>query len=171
VSVQPWSVRELLAYLDRVEPGLARLNYYELLDVGAGAGPAMIQEAFHRLASRIHPDRYRTLIDPADHARLSTVYARLSLAYSVLRDGEQRRRYLEEMAKGRDHAPSRGGDEAAALKLLSPKAQRLYRRARASMSRGDASTAVLELRMALAHERGSQLLLDALADAEVLLKR
>lgn len=166
-----WSVRDLLAYLDRVEPALRRLNYYELLDVGPGAGPAMIQESFHRLASRIHPDRYRTLISPADQNRLTTVYARIALAYTVLRDDEQRRRYLEEMARDRPGVTEQPTDASNAVKMLGPKAQRLYRRAQASLRRGDAATAVLELRMALAHERGSELLLEALAEAEAALAR
>lgn len=166
-----WTVREVLAYLDRVEPALGRLDYYELLDVGAGAGPALIQESFHRLASRIHPDRYRTLISSADHDRLTTVYARISLAYTVLRDNEQRRRYLEEMARKRPEAIAQAADPAAAARMLSPKAQRHYRRAQASLQRGDATGAVLELRMALAHERGSELLREALAEAEAQLKR
>jgi len=163
-------VRELLAYLDRVEPGLDRLNYFELLDVDGEAGDRAIQESFHRLAGRIHPDRYRHVISAADLDRVTTVYARIAHAYTELRDPTRRTRYLQELAAAGKQpgaaGPPVGGDVDAALALLSPKAQRLYRRAQAALSSGDSASAVLNLRMALTSDRGSALLLEALADAE-----
>ncbi len=167
-------VRDLLAYLDRVEPGLDRLNYFELLDVDGDAGDRAIQESFHRLAGRIHPDRYRHVISARDLDRLTTVYARIAHAYTELRDPTRRTRYVQELAAAGKQTgtaaaasgPAAGGDTEAALALLSPKAQRLFRRAQAALRSGDTGSAVLNLRMALASDRGSALLLEALAEAE-----
>jgi len=167
--------RELLAYLDRVERGLDKLTYFELLDIAGDAGDRAITDSFHRLAGRIHPDRYRQALAPADLDRLTTVYARIAHAYTELRDPARRKRYVEEMtraapAAGATPAPA-AGDADAALSLLSPKAQRLYRRAEAALRGGDAASAILNLRMALASDRGSELLREALADAEARQKK
>ncbi len=174
--------RDLLAYLDRVEPGLDRLSYFELLDIDGDAGDRAIQESFHRLAGRIHPDRYRQVLSASDLERLTTVYARIAHAYTELRDPARRKRYVADLAGGSGGkpaaaggvpaaAPAAGGDTDAALALLNPKAQRLYRRAEASLRSGDVASAVLNLRMALAIDRGSALLREALADAEARQKK
>src|SRR3970040_2058685 len=91
-------VRELLAYLDRVEPSLDRLNYFELLDVDGEAGDRAIQESFHRLGGRIPHDRYPPRISAAALERVTTVYARIAHAYTELRDPTRRTRYLQELA-------------------------------------------------------------------------
>jgi DnaJ-class molecular chaperone len=176
-----YDTRDLLAYLDRVEPGLDRLSYFELLDIDGDAGDRAIQESFHRLAGRIHPDRYRQTLSARDLERLTTVYARIAHAYTELRDPARRKRYVADLAGGSGGrpaatgaapaAPAAGGDTEAALAMLNPKAQRLYRRAEASLRSGDVASAVLNLRMALAIDRGSALLREALADAEARQKK
>lgn len=161
-----FSIRELLEYLDRVEPNLDKLNLFELLDIAVGADGDSIQDSFHRLAGRLHPDRYRHDVKPEDHDRLTTVYARIASAYTVLRDPKQRDAYLAKLARDDD---GKGASETSALSLLSPKAQRYYRRARAALGTNDVHSALLNLRMALASDRNSALLKRALADAEAKL--
>jgi DnaJ-class molecular chaperone len=158
------SSRELLAYLDRVEPALDRLTHFELLDVERTADGDAIQRAFHRIAARMHPDRHRAHITPAQHERLNIVYGRIAEAYRVLRSDLARQQYLAQLAASDGTQGTVGGEDAA--RLLGPKAQRLYRRAQAELRRGDVASAVLNLKMALRADPGSALLVQALAAAE-----
>jgi curved DNA-binding protein CbpA len=161
-----WTKRDLLAYLDRVEPALTALDHFELLDIGHEASEAQIQRAFHLMASRLHPDLYRLELSPRDHERLNIVYGRIAEAYQTLRDPEARDRYLRSAARDAAEAPpAESADPEAAVKLLSPKAQRLYRRAMAALRTGDATSAMLNLKVALAQHPQSALLKEALAAA------
>jgi curved DNA-binding protein CbpA len=150
--VKAWSVREVLAFLDRVEPVLGRMSYFELLDVGTDAGDDDVQRAFHGMAASLHPDRHRQGLTVGQRERLTIVYARIAEAYRVLRDAPGREAYRHA------HPPAIAGEPAVAAELgdeehlarLHPKAQSLYRRAQAALRTGDRTSALLNLRMALA---------------------
>ena len=158
-----WSKREVLAYLDRVESALDGLSHFELLDVPGDATTTHVQDAFHQMAARLHPDLYRTQLTPTDFERLTRVYARIAEAYRALRSDDERKKYLLAIARKqeRNEAPATGGDPVA---LLGRKAQRLYRRAQTALRRGDRASALLSLRMAAALEPQSALLREALAE-------
>jgi curved DNA-binding protein CbpA len=166
VSQRAWTRREVLAFLDRIEPVLDKLNHFELLDVGADASGEAIQAAFHRVASGIHPDQLRRDLTGAQRERLTIVYARVAGAYRVLRDPDQRARYVREEVAREEAAGDEGLDEQDALALLSPKAQRHYRRARTALTTGDRASALLNLKMALALHPKSSVLLAALAELQ-----
>lgn len=157
--MKAWSVRDVLAYLHRVEKASGELDCFDLLDVSAGAGDAEIQAAFHRIAGGIHPDRHRDTLTPEQRERLTVVYARIAEAYRILRDPEARDQYLRTMARERTSAPGTAS-------MLSPKAQRLYQRAQASLRTGDRTSAVLNLKMALRLHPTSELLREALRSAK-----
>ena len=161
-----WEKRQLLAYLDRVEPAVERLTHFELLDIDSDADDNAIREAFHQMASRLHPDLYRKLIDTRDHERLNIVYGRIAQAYMVLRDPQEREKYARTLAREQPAAAAGEGDLVSAVALLSPKAQRHYRRAEASLRMGNVAAAILSLRMALATDPKSSLLKEALANAQ-----
>lgn len=160
-----WSRRDVLAYLERVERASGELDHFELLDVSADAGDAEIQAAFHRIAGGIHPDRHRRHLSPPQRERLTVVYARIAEAYRVLRDPEARRAYLERMARAPRKARARRDTGADAVAVLSPKAQRFYRRAMAALRTGDRTSALLNLKMALRLHPSSELLREALRAA------
>ena len=163
--MKPWSKRELLTYLDRVVPALEGLDHFELLDVPSDADGEAIQRAFHHMAAGLHPDRHRNVLSPEQHETLIRVYACIAEAYRVLRSPEHRKSYLlaeAERGKGEVAPPRDPQDPAAALALLSPKAQQLYRRAVAAQRTGDRASAVLNIRMALAKHPQSGFLKDAL---------
>ncbi|MCP4448676.1 MAG: J domain-containing protein [Myxococcales bacterium] len=163
--MRPWSKRELLAFLDRVMPALEGLDHFELLDGPPNADDKTIQGAFHNMAGGLHPDRHRNIVTPSQHERLIVVYARIAEAYRVLRSPEHREKYLRDEAKrrGKDAPATRAPqDPAAALALLSPKAQQLYRRAIAAGRTGDKASAMLNMRMALAKHPHSGFLKDVL---------
>jgi curved DNA-binding protein CbpA len=156
--------RDVLAYLDKVEPVLTRLTFYELLDVQPDAQDFEIQSAYHKMAGRMHPDRHKAELNAEQYERLNIVYGRITEAYRVLRNRTERDKYGREIARhGTDNI---GGDDKTAAKLLSPKAQRLYRRAQAALRTGDRASALLNLKMALRDSPNSAMLKQALADAK-----
>ena len=162
-----WQKRQLLAYLDRVEPAIEQLTHFELLDVKSNAGDHDIREAFHQMASRLHPDLYRNELTERDHERLNIVYGRLAQAYMILRDHEERDKYVRTLNKDEPAAAkTANSDPASAVALLSPKAQRHYRRAQASLRMGNVAAAILSLRMALASDPKSSFLRSALSKAQ-----
>ena len=156
--------RHLLAHLDRIEPALDKLTHFELLDLQPNANDDAIQRAYHEVAGRMHPDRHRSELSREQYDRLNTVYGRITEAYRVLRDARERETYVKHLLRD-GGAETVGTDEKSALKLLSPKAQRLYRRAIAALRTGDNPSAVLNLRMALRGHPNSALLKQALAEA------
>ena len=153
-----WSKRELLAFLERAHKALDNADHFELLDVSPSDDSTTIQRAFHEMAAGLHPDRHRRELSDEQREQLIQVYARIAEAYRVLRNPDERAKYLQEAArkqKKREEAgdaPARKGAQSTedALALLSPKAQRLYRRAMASAQTGDTASAALNMRMALA---------------------
>src|SRR5436190_15534282 len=77
---------------------LESMNYYEILRVENNASPAEIQESFHELSLRCHPDRFvEEGPEVADAA--AVVFKRAVEAYNVLRKPPLRQRYDAELAK------------------------------------------------------------------------
>jgi molecular chaperone DnaJ len=68
-------------------PPLGEPDYYHILGVDRDASPEAIKQAYHRLASRFHPDLHPN--DPDAEACLRS----LNQAYAILRDPELRARY------------------------------------------------------------------------------
>jgi curved DNA-binding protein CbpA len=166
--VKGWSRREILAYLDRVEPVLDRLDHFELLDVSADSSADQLQESFHNIAGGIHPDRLRKSLTVSQKERLTIVYARIAAAYRILKDPEKRDKYLRDELRKRADSPDtkeQALDPGSQLALLSPTAQRHYRRAMAALRIGDRTSALLNLKMALAKHPQSSILKEALQRA------
>jgi molecular chaperone DnaJ len=66
---------------------MSKRDYYEVLGVSRTATEAEIKSAYRRLAVRYHPDK-----NPGD-AEAEDKFKEAAEAYSVLSDGEQRKRY------------------------------------------------------------------------------
>lgn len=77
---------------------LESMNYYDILRVAHDASAAEVQEAFHALSLRCHPDRF---IDESVEVgeAASAVFKRLVEAYGVLRRAPLRARYDAELRK------------------------------------------------------------------------
>lgn len=71
-------------------------NYYQVLRVGFRATPEEIQQAFHDLSLRCHPDRF---VDdgPEVAAAAAAVFKRASEAYNVLRKPALKARYDQQL--------------------------------------------------------------------------
>lgn len=78
---------------------LQSLSYYEILRVADDASASEIQQAFHALSLRCHPDRF--VEEGPEVARAaSAVFKRAAEAYNVLRKPAFRKRYDAELEKG-----------------------------------------------------------------------
>jgi len=78
---------------------LDTLSYYEILRVAEDASPEEIQQAFHDLSLRCHPDRF---VDegPEVAGAAAAVFKRAAEAYNVLRKPAFRIRYDNELRRG-----------------------------------------------------------------------
>ena len=78
---------------------LQTLSYYEILRVPENASQREIQDAFHQLSLRCHPDRFVNEGHEVAGAA-SLVFKRAAEAYGILRKPALRRRYDAELSKG-----------------------------------------------------------------------
>ncbi|MNX64968.1 Chaperone protein DnaJ [compost metagenome] len=76
-------------------------DHYAVLGVETDADDATIRKAYKKLAVKLHPDRY---IDKSDAEReaAQAAFAKVSYAYNVLKDAEQRNEYdfMRQMNEG-----------------------------------------------------------------------
>lgn len=81
---------------------LGTMSYYEILRVADDASAGEIQQAFHDLSLRCHPDRFVN-DGPEVAEAAATVFKRAAEAYNVLRRPALRRRYDAELGKSGHH--------------------------------------------------------------------
>lgn len=68
-------------------------SYYQILGVVRTASAADIKRAYHGLAKRFHPDRFRREADAALLARIESGFAQIAQAYETLKDSSSRATY------------------------------------------------------------------------------
>jgi len=66
---------------------MSKRDYYEILDVGRGAGDSELKSAYRKLAMKYHPDR-----NPGD-GEAEVRFREINEAYEVLKDGDKRAAY------------------------------------------------------------------------------
>ena len=71
-----WSVNQLLAWLNEVEPIADQRGKFDWLEIPPIASSTAIQEAYHQIARTRHPDLFRSRIDVRTMDRLVRMYAR-----------------------------------------------------------------------------------------------
>jgi hypothetical protein len=91
-----WSVKELVAWLQEVEPTADQRGKFDWLEIPPTASSTAIQEAYHRIARTRHPDLFRQL-DPKLMDRLVRMYGRVTAAYADLKEPEKCAAYLREL--------------------------------------------------------------------------
>ncbi|MBO6937976.1 MAG: J domain-containing protein [Deltaproteobacteria bacterium] len=150
------------------KPGLDDLDYYELLGVDAQAGVDAIRAAFHAFARRYHPDNHTD--DPKRHERATQIFRRGTEAYRVLLDRDLRFAYDGELRKGIKRLRS-GVERRHASRIpkpLGPRARTFFAAAEQAQRGGDLKAAILQIRIALQHEPGSERLEAKLEELELL---
>ncbi|MEW5852438.1 MAG: DnaJ domain-containing protein [Myxococcota bacterium] len=84
---------------------LDRLDLYQLLGVERTASADDVMAAFHALSLEFHPDRYTWLPSGALRDRLTAIYRRVTEAFRVLSDPQERAAYEELLRVGSHPAP------------------------------------------------------------------
>lgn len=72
---------------------LEDLDYYELLEVRRQAGPGEIKDAYFKRSIELHPDRFMQLEDEDLKRQIYEIYKRMSEAFKVLINPENRSAY------------------------------------------------------------------------------
>ncbi len=68
-------------------------SFYDLLDVSRQASQEEIRAAYHTLAKKFHPDRYKANAPDSLHEQLVNLFSHLSEAYETLADPAKRSAY------------------------------------------------------------------------------
>jgi DnaJ-class molecular chaperone len=92
-----------LIEVETLAAALDQLDYFGVLKIPQGAGPAEIKAAYYRESRAYHPDRFAAFPDPAFRELVGRIYRRVNEAYTVLRDDRKRARYVQDVG-GPDRA-------------------------------------------------------------------
>jgi tetratricopeptide (TPR) repeat protein len=86
-------VAELRADLVRRLASFESADHYEVLGIPRSGDLGDVKNAYYALAKQYHPDRHRHASDPDIHDKLEAIFARISRAYEILKDGRLRTDY------------------------------------------------------------------------------
>jgi hypothetical protein len=149
---------------------LPEQNYFEMLGVETGAPHHEIVDAFDRLTTRYHPDRYQKYRDRkwgrALHERVVALYTTLTEAYQVLSDRKLRSKYENLLQRGELRMPedalSHPDEGPESLTDLSdhPKVERFLEMAQRELAKDNPEDALQHLEFATTIEPNN----DALAE-------
>lgn len=85
---------------------LGMLSHYDLLGVASEASRLAIKRAYYEHARTLHPDRYFGRRLGGYREKMRAIFARMTLAYETLTDGERRAEYDAELRAAVSAAPS-----------------------------------------------------------------
>jgi CheY-like chemotaxis protein/DnaJ-domain-containing protein 1 len=97
---------ELRARLTGLADRMSNQTYFEILGVDDSASAEVLQAAYEKLASQLHPDHYRRSGDAVAHLARE-VFAQINLAYQTLTDPRRRSEYVLNQRKGQRDADPR----------------------------------------------------------------
>jgi tetratricopeptide (TPR) repeat protein len=97
---------EIRRLLEVAEKG----TYYDLLGVTANSSPAQINESFHQLARKFHPDRHMGQSEQV--GLLQDLMGRVTTAYKTLVDDEKRASYDKQLATAGAFTPGQSKTES-----------------------------------------------------------
>jgi tetratricopeptide (TPR) repeat protein len=161
----------------------------QILEIAPDAGLDAAQEAFHKIARLAHPDLHRTTLSPDELEQVTTAYSRAAAAYQEVRSHRLPISPTSRMRAIRpDAAPvaqtaviptSPSAHKAVTVTIPLPgdvpvnpahamtsKALIYYRKAELCLRRGELTSAVLQLKMAIASDPESMFLRTALSEVE-----
>jgi len=138
------------------------LDYYQILDVEPSASTSDIRKAFHVSSRTFHPDANRELKgDLREECR--QIAKRITEAYCVLRDTRRRQAYDAQKSAGDSlriqiaearnaHVEQRKAERCGATS----QGRQYHGKAEADIKRGDLTSAIQNLQMALTFEAGNE---------------
>jgi hypothetical protein len=156
---------------------------YMILEIAAGSGVDVAQEAFHRIARMAHPDLHRTTLSADELELVTTAYARAAAAYQAIRATRAPTTRIPVTAEQPPSSitstipiptavisgkavPVQDLGRGNAAQAMSSKALIYYRKAELCLRRGELVGAVLQLKMSIAADPQSPFLRSALAEVE-----
>jgi hypothetical protein len=181
---------EVLLWAQRV---LAKSNApaHTLLEVRENAPPDVVSDAFQKIARMAHPDLHRNGLTPDELEQVTAAYSRVAGAYQEMRS--QRMTTTRMKPIGKDEVPSvvskrlsaqqkaessgvplaeaPAANSGPAAQSMSSKALIYYRKAELALRRGDLRGGILQIKMAIAADPGSQFLRQALGQIEAELAK
>jgi curved DNA-binding protein CbpA len=189
-----WSVKELVMWLQEVEPIADQRGKFDWLEIPPTASSTAIQDAYHKIARTRHPDLFRQL-DPKLLDRLVRMYGRVTAAYADLKEPEKCAAYLRELRgpkpqtiqppmsapapvappvsppRARETQPPPPAAQPRTrtgpmdpAAAMNPRALAFYRRAEGAQRTGDRAAALLQIKMAIAADPKSTFLRAALLE-------
>jgi tetratricopeptide (TPR) repeat protein len=74
----------LKAKVSEIHGKLGSSSPFELLEVGEDADPELIKQNYYRLTKEFHPDRHRSISDPALKSKVSDIFNAITEAFNTL---------------------------------------------------------------------------------------
>ncbi|MBA3501025.1 MAG: hypothetical protein M4D80_25345 [Myxococcota bacterium] len=141
---------------------------HQILDIKPDASLDEAQVAFHKIARIAHPDLHRTTLGPEDLESVTSAYSKAAAAYQEFRTQRPGTRPIGEVPGRPATSPNtaKPAGSTTAASQMSSKALIYYRKAELALRRGDLTSAILQLKMAIAADPQSQFLRSALAEVE-----
>lgn len=137
-------------------------NHYQVLGVVRSASQADIKRAYHGLAKRYHPDRFRREADEALMSRIESAFAQVAQAYDALKDSSARASYDAKLfqqeaasrgaratspsaaeARAASFSPSAAGGQQAAT--ASFRAKEIFQQGLSALQQGNNASAIASL--------------------------
>jgi curved DNA-binding protein CbpA len=153
---------------------LEQLDYYTLLQIPEDATADQVREAFHRFASKYHPDKFTGAgADAVKVERAAQIYRRGTEAYKILTDPRRRKLYDGGLGLGRlrfdpsaEPPPQPVSLTQWPIKVKSPMARPFAVKAEQLYKAGDYGNAKTNLKLALSKDKGNAQIEALLADIE-----
>ncbi len=153
---------------------LEQLDYYTLLQVARGANPDQVRRAFHQFAAKYHPDRFQgTGAEASKIERAAQIYRRGAEAYRILCDPVRRKAYDHGLGEGKfrfDGSAALAPEEAVLgkwpIKVKNPIARPFATKAEQAYKAGDWGNSRVNLKLALARDKGNAQIELLLADLD-----
>ena len=175
MSVDPQLAIEVQVLLQALDT----MDYYQILKVPQDATLGQIKKAYYRESRAWHPDRYYHLPDGELKEGVHAIYKRITEAYTVLRDPENRAKYTKDINSPEREKKLRFTEESEQEKKQAkaeregktPQARQAYRAALREMQAGRWEAAVRQLKTALIYESDNELFKQKLEEAEAELRK
>ncbi len=146
---------ELVSEVAKLADQLDRLSYYDFLGVDRLADYIAIRDAFYARAQRFHPDRFVAMEGESVKKAVYGVYKRMTEAYNVLSDPEQRVAYDHGLAEGQVRLASEYRSrrlDADERQVANPFARIYLRSGRRKYELGDLNGAWIDCELGLSLE-------------------
>ncbi len=115
---------ERLRFITNMFEQLDKLDYYQVLGVEQNVQPSQVKKTYYQFARKFHPDRFNKVSHKEFLRQVYAVFKRITEAYQVLHNPDQKRIYDEQLKLKRSVETIRLKNPAAVPKV--PRAQSVH---------------------------------------------